>query len=168
MEINIRDIKKLIELLEGSTVNEIEVKQGEESIRLSCARGATHMHMSPSEMGMAHHAIAHPAQHSGASQMHAAQNTPAVPVTPVVSVEEGHRVKSPMVGTLYRAASPGAPAFAEVGKRVSVGDTLCIIEAMKMMNHIEADKAGVVKAFLVVDGSPVEYDQPLVVIDTDA
>lgn len=149
---DIRKVKKLIELLEESGINEIEIKEGEESVRISRGAGIQHLPVAP----------AYPA----------AAPAPAVPMpspSAEAKVEEpagsqGHAVKSPMVGTFYRSPSPSSPAFAEVGKQVKVGDTICIVEAMKMMNQIEADKAGVIEAILVEDGEPVEFDQPLVII----
>ncbi|MEH6650049.1 MAG: acetyl-CoA carboxylase biotin carboxyl carrier protein [Motiliproteus sp.] len=146
---DIRKVKKLIELLEESDINEIEIKEGEESVRISRASSVQ-------------------------PQMIAAPVAPAPVAAPVaapaaapVAAEpsfDGNAVLSPMVGTFYRSASPGAPSFAEIGRKVNVGDTICIVEAMKMMNQIEADKAGTITAILVEDGQPVEYDQPLVTI----
>ena len=153
---DIRKVKKLIELLEESGVAEIEIHEGEESVRISRnTPGAP--------------AAAAPVVMTTAAAPAAPAPVPA-PATPVTAPEEaevpaGHAVNSPMVGTFYRAPSPGAPAFVEVGSKVSVGDTLCIIEAMKMLNQIEADKAGVVSAILVENAEPVEYGQPLVVIE---
>ncbi|WP_415887236.1 acetyl-CoA carboxylase biotin carboxyl carrier protein [Neptuniibacter sp. QD37_6] len=143
---DIRKVKKLIELLEESNINEIEIKEGEESVRIS--RG--------SSVVAAPVAVAAPAP--------AAPAAPAAEATPEAPQTSGHVVKSPMVGTFYTAPSPSSPAFAEVGQTVKVGDVICIVEAMKMMNQIEADKAGVIEAILVEDGQPVEYDQPLVTI----
>lgn len=147
---DIRKVKKLIELLEESNINEIEIKEGEESVRIS--RGA------PAPVA------AYPAAPMPAP---AAAPTPAVMPTEAVSeapATSGHVVQSPMVGTFYSAPSPSSPAFIEVGKTVKAGDVICIVEAMKMMNQIEADKSGVIEAILVEDGQPVEYDQPLVTI----
>ncbi len=143
---DIRKIKKLIELLEESNVAELEIREGEETVRIS--RGGTIM-TAPAPVQPAAVAAA-PA---------AAAPAPAPAAAPVAS---GHTVNSPMVGTFYRASSPGAASFVEVGQSVKVGDPICIIEAMKMMNQIESDKAGVVEAILVGDGEPVEFDQPLV------
>lgn len=150
---DIRKVKKLIELLEESNIDEIEIKEGEESVRISRNR-----------------APAAP-QFFAAPQMAHQYAAPApVAAAPVAAAAEakasfnGHIVKSPMVGTFYRSPSPGSPVFAEVGKHVKVGDVICIVEAMKMMNQIEADKAGVIEAILVEDGEPVEFDQPLVTI----
>jgi acetyl-CoA carboxylase biotin carboxyl carrier protein len=142
---DIRKVKKLIELLEESGIAEIEIREGEETVRISRygQAGAPMMMQAP----MMQHAPA-PA---------------ALAAAPAVAA--GHTVDSPMVGTFYRAASPGAKSFVEVGQRVNVGDTLCIIEAMKMLNQIEADKAGTVAAILVENGQPVEFGQPLLVIE---
>lgn len=149
---DIRKVKKLIELLDESGVAEIEIKEGEESVRIS-RYGAG----------------------SGAPMMAPMAYAPPPPVAaapaaaaPAAAAEEdlsGHIVSSPMVGTFYRAPSPGAKAFTDVGQRVNVGDTLCIIEAMKLLNQIESDKAGVVKKILVENGEPVEYGEPLFVIE---
>ena len=150
---DIRKIKKLIELLEESDIGEIEIKEGEESVRIS--RGG------PAAAVVAAPAYAPPAPAVAAAPAAA----PAIGNEPSAApVESGHSVKSPMVGTFYRSPSPGSPAFADVGTQVKAGDVICIIEAMKMMNQIEADKAGVIEAILVEDGEPVEFDQPLVTI----
>lgn len=141
---DIRKIKKLMELVEQSGINELEVREGEESIRLSKAPAG--VMMTP---------MAAP---SAAPAMVPAA-VAAAPVQPA-----GHTQTAPMVGTFYRAASPDSAPFVEVGKQVAVGDVICIIEAMKLMNQIEAEKAGVVAAILVEDGQPVEFGQPLVVI----
>ncbi|WP_067862114.1 acetyl-CoA carboxylase biotin carboxyl carrier protein [Neptuniibacter marinus] len=147
---DIRKVKKLIELLEESNINEIEIKEGEESVRIS--RGA------PAPVAAY---PAAPMPTPAAAPAPAAVPTEAVSEAPVTS---GHVVQSPMVGTFYSAPSPSSPAFIEVGKTVKAGDVICIVEAMKMMNQIEADKSGVIEAILVEDGQPVEYDQPLVTI----
>lgn len=147
---DIRKVKKLIELLEESNINEIEIKEGEESVRIS--RGA------PAPVAAY---PAAPMPTPAAAPTPAAVPTEAVSEAPVTS---GHVVQSPMVGTFYSAPSPSSPAFIEVGKTVKAGDVICIVEAMKMMNQIEADKSGVIEAILVEDGQPVEYDQPLVTI----
>ncbi len=147
---DIRKVKKLIELLEESNINEIEIKEGEESVRIS--RGGS--------------VLAAPAA-APAPVVAAAPAAPAAAPAAVEAAPEapaGHTVNSPMVGTFYRSPAPSAPAFIEVGKTVKAGDVICIVEAMKMMNQIEADKSGVIEAILVEDGQPVEFDQPLVVI----
>lgn len=151
---DIRKIKKLIELLEETGISEIEIKEGEESLRLS-----RHSHMSePSTQRYMHQ-----------PQTHIQYSPPvASPESkPVESVIEpsGHKLRSPMVGTMYSSPSPDTPAFVTVGQTVKAGETLCIIEAMKMFNEIEADRAGVITAILVSNGDPVEYDQPLFIIE---
>ena len=130
---DIRKIKKLIELIEDSDINELEIKESEESIRIS--RGG---------------------------QVTISQATSPFPATNI-SIE-GHIIKSPMVGTFYRSSAPGEKVFVEEGQQVSNGDILCIIEAMKMMNQIKADKAGVIGEILAKDGEPVEFDQPMITI----
>ena len=151
---DIRKIKKLIELLEESGISELEITEGEESVRIS--RNGPAQHYAP----MQHYAPA-PQQYAQAP-VAAAATAPAVEAPKAIS---GHVVKSPMVGSFYRAASPTAKAFVEVGQSVKVGDTLCIVEAMKMMNQIQSDKAGVVKEILAENGDAIEFDQPLFVIE---
>ena len=142
---DIRKIKKLIELVEESGITELEVQEEEGTVRISRAA---------------------PAVAPAAIQYAAAPVAPAAAPAEAPAAEvSGHQVRSPMVGTFYRSPSPEAKAFVEVGQTVKVGDALCIVEAMKMMNRIEADKAGVVKAILVNDGEAVEFDQPLIVIE---
>jgi len=153
---DIRKIKKLIELLEESNIEELEIKEGEESVRIS--RGGNRMMAPPMQTWVQQAPMA-----SAAPAPAAASPAPAAAAEPV-AVATGHQVTSPMVGTFYRSPSPGAPAFIEVGQSVKAGDVICIVEAMKMMNQIEADKSGVVEAILVEDGEPVEFDQPLIVI----
>jgi acetyl-CoA carboxylase biotin carboxyl carrier protein len=149
---DIRKVKKLIELLEESGVSELEIHEGEESVRISRhPTGGAAMYMAaPPAMAMPVPAAAVPA---------------AAAPTAEAGLPSGHVVTSPMVGTFYRSSAPGNKSFVEVGQRVDVGDTLCIIEAMKMFNQIEADKAGSIKAILVENGQPVEYGQPLFVIE---
>ncbi|TBR40928.1 acetyl-CoA carboxylase biotin carboxyl carrier protein [Marinomonas agarivorans] len=149
---DIRKIKKLIELLEESNVNEIEIKEGEEAVRIS--RGGSAPVAAPMMAPIAPAPVA-------AAAAAPAPIASAEPAEPVIS---GHAVKSPMVGTFYRSPAPGAKPFVEVGQKVNVGDTICIVEAMKMMNQIEADKAGTIGAILLEDGEPTEFDQPLVTI----
>ena len=149
---DLRKLKTLIELVESSGIGELEVQEGEERVRIT--RAATGVSPAPPTTI---YAAPGPAAITAAPS--ALVETPAPVIEP-----EGHFVKSPMVGTFYRAASPGAKPFVEVGDSVQVGDTLCIIEAMKLMNEIEADKAGVVKQILAENGQPVEYGQSLVVI----
>ncbi len=148
---DIRKVKKLIELLEESGIHEIEIKEGEEAVRIS--RGSS-IQAAP----VSHHVPVAPAPAAPAPP-------PSAETMPESSSEHhGHAVKSPMVGTFYRAPSPSSPPFVEVGKSVKAGDVICIVEAMKMMNQITADKAGVIEAILLEDGEPVEFDQPLITI----
>jgi len=153
--VDIRKIKKLIELVEAADVAEIEINEGEDSIRISRIGSQP-----PPMMAMP--------QIMQAAPPPAAATAPP-PATPAATEEEpehnGHTVNSPMVGTFYRSASPESSAFVEVGQSVTEGDTLCIIEAMKILNQIEADTSGVVKKILVENGQPVEYNQPLFVIE---
>ena len=149
---DIRKVKKLIELLEESGIAEIEIKEGEESVRIS-------RYGSGSGAPAPIHYAAAPAPAP------IAVAAPATEESSASAIPSGHAVKSPMVGTYYSAASPGAKPFINIGDSVSVGDTVCIIEAMKILNQIEADKAGVVKAILVENGQPVEFGQPLVIIE---
>ena len=151
---DIRKIKKLIELVEESGISELEITEGEESVRIH--RGGS--------------SAAAPIQYAAAPMPVAAAAPAATPATAAVEPApadepSGHVVRSPMVGTFYRSSSPDAKPFVEVGQKVSVGDTLCIVEAMKMMNQIEADVAGVVKQIMVDNQEPVEFDQPLFVIE---
>ena len=152
---DIRKIKRLIELLEESGINEIEIKEGEESVRISRGGPEAPVQMMPQ-------APAQPV--APAPQPESATPAEPEPAADDDGVPEGHPVRSPMVGTFYRAPAPGAKPFVEVGQQVKVGDTLCIVEAMKMLNQIEADKAGTVAAILLEDGQPVEYDQPLFIV----
>jgi acetyl-CoA carboxylase biotin carboxyl carrier protein len=154
---DIRKVKKLIEMLEESSLAEIEIKEGEESIRIS---RAGHNH-GPAVAQVFSNAPTMPAPVAAVPAPAAAQDeAPSSPVRPT-----GHLVTSPMVGTFYRSPTPGAKPFVEIGDTVTVGDTLCIIEAMKMMNQIESDKAGVIKAILKENGQPVEFGEPLFVIE---
>jgi acetyl-CoA carboxylase biotin carboxyl carrier protein len=149
---DLRKLKTLIDLVQNSGISELEISEGEEKIRIAKSLGT------PVGSAPATYVV-------GTQAPVAAAPAPVAAAAPVVAAEpEGHVVKSPMVGTFYRSGSPGAPAFAEVGKSISEGDTLCIIEAMKLMNEIEADASGVVKAILVENGQPVEYGQPLFII----
>ncbi|HHB12041.1 MAG TPA: acetyl-CoA carboxylase biotin carboxyl carrier protein [Chromatiales bacterium] len=151
---DIRKIKKLIELIESSDIAEIEIHEGEESVRLSRVSSVQQVVSPP----------------PAASSAQPAPDAPAIPAPereeapPEEALPEGHVVVSPMVGTFYRAPSPGAKPFVDLGQKVEAGDTLCIIEAMKMLNQIEADRSGVIAAILVENGQPVEYGQPLFVI----
>ena len=152
---DIRKIKKLIELVEESGIAELEISEGEESVRISRnfsgqVSVAPQMMMQPAQV-----------QHAAAPVAAAAQAAaPAADAAP-----SGHLMRSPMVGSFYRSSSPEAKPFVEVGQHVTVGDTLCIVEAMKMMNQIESDKAGVIKAILVENGQAVEFDEPLFIIE---
>jgi acetyl-CoA carboxylase biotin carboxyl carrier protein len=155
---DIRKVKKLLELLEASDVAEIEIHEGEESIRIS-RTGSVPPAMFPAGM-------AYPAQApfpSGSRET--AIETPDDTAEEAPEEFKGHVVRSPMVGTFYRASSPGAKPFVDAGSSVSTGDTLCIIEAMKILNQIEADKSGTVSRILVENGQPVEYNEPLFVIE---
>ncbi|MBF8779019.1 acetyl-CoA carboxylase biotin carboxyl carrier protein [Pseudomonas fulva] len=152
---DIRKVKKLIELLEESGIDELEIKEGEESVRIS--------RHSKSPVGQQYFAapVAAPAPTAAPASAPAAAAPAAEAAAPAL---KGTVIRSPMVGTFYRKPSPTSSNFAEVGQTVKKGDTLCIVEAMKMMNHIEADIGGVIDAILVEDGQPVEFDQPLFTI----
>lgn len=155
---DVRKIKKLIDLLEDSDVAEIEIKEGEDSVRIS------RISTTPAPaMPMQHYYAPQPMM--GMGQAPAAPQAPAPATSEKPAAPTGHVLESPMVGTFYRSSSPGAKSFAEVGQSVKVGDTLCIIEAMKMLNQIQADKNGVIKAILVENEQPVEFGQPLMIID---
>jgi acetyl-CoA carboxylase biotin carboxyl carrier protein len=149
---DIRKVKKLIELLDDSGIAEIEITEGEDSVRISrYAAGAP--------------AMAAPAVAPAPPAAAASAPDPAQPAPAEAKEEDGFEVTAPMVGTFYAASSPGAAPYVQVGDRVSEGDTLCIIEAMKMMNQIEADVAGVIKSIRIQNGEPVEFGQVLFVID---
>ena len=150
---DIRKVKKLIELLEASSVDEIEIKEGEESVRISRNTGAPMMAAAPAMM---------PAPAMPQAPAPAAAPAPAPEPAPASGAENA--LRSPMVGTFYRSPSPDAAPFVEVGQSVRAGDVLCIVEAMKMMNQIEADRAGTVTAIHVENGEAVEFDQPLISI----
>jgi acetyl-CoA carboxylase biotin carboxyl carrier protein len=155
---DIRKVKKLIELLEESGIAEIEISEGEESVRISrypTGAGAPVMHYAQAPM-------AAPAPQAAPAAVAAPAAAPAP--TPVAAKND-HTVTAPMVGTFYASAAPGAKPFVDIGSEVNVGDTLCIIEAMKMMNQIESDKSGRVTAVLVKNGDPVEFGQPLFIIE---
>lgn len=153
---DIRKVKKLIELLQETGVGEIEIKEGEESVRIS------RYGVSPPTAAGYQFA---PFPQAPAPQPPAALSVESKEAAAPKKEIEGHTVKSPMVGTVYLSSAPGEKPFVEVGQFVNVGDTLCVIEAMKMFNQIEADKAGVVSARLIENGSPVEYDQSLFIIE---
>ena len=146
---DLRKLKTLIELVESSGIAELEISEGEERVRISRVVAHTQQMYAPPQQMVA----------SAAPQPAAAPAAPAQPAAP-----EGHIVKSPMVGSFYRCPSPGAKAFVEVGQSVNEGDTVCIIEAMKLLNEIEADKSGTIRAILVENGQAVEYGQPLFII----
>ena len=152
---DIRKVKKLIELLEESGIAELEIREGEESVRISRqSKMDTSMMMAP------------PMQYAAPPPVTSAPTPEPAASASGAEVEiSGHVIKSPMVGTFYRSPSPGAKPFVEVGQSVKAGDTLCIVEAMKLLNQIESDKAGVVKSILVENELPVEYGQPLFVIE---
>lgn len=147
---DIRKVKKLIELLEESGIDELEIHEGEESVRIS--RHSKQAAMPQQYFQQAPQPAPAPA---------AAPAAPAALVESAPAEPSGHLVRSPMVGTFYRSPSPTAASFVEVGQSVKAGDVLCIVEAMKMMNHIEADKSGVIQSILAENGQPVEFDQPL-------
>lgn len=149
---DLRKLKKLIDLVEESGISELELTEGEEKVRISRA-------LMPSSAPVM--------QYMAAPQTAAVAQSAPVPTAaaPVVAEVEGHTVKSPMVGTFYRSSSPDAKPFVDVGTKVAVGDTLCIIEAMKLLNEIESDVAGVVKKILLENGQPVEYGEPLFIIE---
>ena len=151
---DLRKLKKLIDLVEESGIAELEITEGEEKVRITRhAAGSQMVFASPQQMHM---------MGGGAPAAPLAVPVAAAPAAPAEA--EGHAVKSPMVGTFYRSASPGTKTFVEVGQTVNAGDTLCIIEAMKLLNEIEADQGGVIKAILVENGQPVEYGEPLFII----
>ena len=151
---DIRKIKKLIELVEESGINEIEISEGEESIRIN--KGGTIVQAPMMQAAPAAAPVAPAAAPAAPAAAPAADSAPAI---------SGHVVRSPMVGTFYASPSPDAPVFVEVGQHVNAGDTLCIVEAMKMMNQIEADKSGVIKEILAQNEDAIEFDQPLFVIE---
>ncbi|HET9474931.1 MAG TPA: acetyl-CoA carboxylase biotin carboxyl carrier protein [Steroidobacteraceae bacterium] len=150
---DIRKVKKLIELLEESGIAEIEIKEGEEAVRISRMPTGIHTHVQPAMM-----------QAPAAAAPAAAPAAAAPPAVPARRASE-HVVAAPMVGTFYASASPGAKPFVEIGSEVKEGQVLCIIEAMKMMNQIESDKAGKITAIMATNGDPVEFGQPLFVIE---
>jgi acetyl-CoA carboxylase biotin carboxyl carrier protein len=149
---DLRKLKKLIDLVEASGIAELEITEGEEKVRIAKSIAGAPMMM------------AHAPQMMHAPAPAATAAPAAAPAPAEDAVPEGHVVRSPMVGTFYRAPAPGSKNFAEVGQSVNAGDTLCIIEAMKLLNEIEADQGGVIKAILVENGQPVEYGEPLFVI----
>lgn len=150
---DIRKVKKLIELLEESGIDELEIHEGDDSVRIS-------RHSNRSALPVQQVAVTPAAPIATAPQ----PATEPEPTAPKETIPAGHQVRSPMVGSFYRSPSPSSPSFVEVGHTVKEGDVLCIVEAMKMMNQIKADKAGKIAAILIENGAPVEYDQPLFTI----
>lgn len=150
---DIRKIKKLIDLIQESDVAEIEISEGEESVRISRSSSVAPTYAAPAQIAVP---AAAPAPAPAPAEAPAASES---------KINEANAVRSPMVGTFYRSSSPEAPAFVEVGQTVAAGDVICIIEAMKMFNQIEADRSGTVTAILVENGHPVEFDEPLIVIE---
>lgn len=157
MAIDIRTVKKLIELVEDTSIGEIEIQEGDKSIRVSRHPSGNSAMASPS---ISHHHMGSPAPQPMTNVSSEQQSR-----TEEVPEQKGHSVKSPMVGTVYIAPTPGAKPFVELGQRVEAGHVLCLIEAMKMFNQIEADKSGIITARLVENEQPVEYDQPLFIIE---
>ena len=153
---DIRKVKKLIELIEESDIEEIEIKEGDDCVRISRRTRHATVNYAPAPT---YDSVAQAASAPMAASQAAGDTAPASAAT-----GNGEKIRSPMVGTFYRAPTPSAPAFVEVGQRVKVGDVLCIVEAMKMMNQIESDRAGIIEAILVENGQPVEFDQPLFTI----
>jgi acetyl-CoA carboxylase biotin carboxyl carrier protein len=149
---DLRKLKKLIDLVQDSGIAELEISEGEERVRITRTLAGAPVQYAP------------PTVYTSAPVPSAPEVTNGSTPAPEAAQPEGHIVKSPMVGTFYRAPSPGAKPFVEVGQTVNAGDTLCIIEAMKLMNEIEADRGGVIKAILVENGQPVEYGEPLFII----
>jgi acetyl-CoA carboxylase biotin carboxyl carrier protein len=160
---DLRKLKTLIDLVQESGIAELEVTEGEHRVRIT--RTVAGGMMAPmGHMQMMVPPMQAPAQAAPVAASTIAAQTVAAAIEPT-DVPAGHAVKSPMVGTFYRSGSPGSGAFVEIGKKVAVGDTLCIIEAMKLMNEIESDQAGIIKEILVENGQPVEYGQPLFIIE---
>ncbi len=156
MQLDINKIARLLKVVSESDIAEIEIKEGEEQIKITRATAAVAPVVQPVAVAPVAPAVVAPA---------APASAPAATAPAPAAEETGHVMKSPMVGTFYRSANPEAPAFTEVGKTVKEGDTVCIIEAMKMMNQIAADKSGTIKKILVENGATVEFDQPLFIIE---
>lgn len=156
MQLDINKIARLLKVVSESDIAEIEIKEGEEQIKITRATAAVAPVVQPVAVAPAAPAVVAPV---------APASAPAAAAPAPAAEETGHVMKSPMVGTFYRSANPEAPAFTEVGKTVKEGDTVCIIEAMKMMNQIAADKSGTIKKILVENGATVEFDQPLFIIE---
>lgn len=159
-----RKIRKLIELVKETGIGELEVKSGDESVRISCQHPSYAINPQP----MIQTTVQHPPLPAEPNALNQSKPSTAVSEQPSANqaADAGYRLRSPMVGTVYLAATPGSKPFVAPGDRVQVGDTLCLIEAMKMFNKIESDVAGVISARLIDNGQPVEYDQPLFIIDT--
>lgn len=153
---DIRKVKKLIELLEESAISEIEIKEGEESVRISRANSAP-VYAPP---------VAPPVAAAAPAALAPAPAVAAPPAEDAAPVVDGTVIKSPMVGTYYASPAPGAPEFVKVGQSIKQGDTICIVEAMKILNQIESEVTGVVKKVLVEDGQPVEFGEPLMIVET--
>jgi acetyl-CoA carboxylase biotin carboxyl carrier protein len=152
---DLRKLKTLIDLVAESDIAELEVTEGEGKVRIVKSSPIPQNQMVMMQQPMMHQGMQQPMQ---------AAPVASAPAAVVPAIPDGHVVKSPMVGTFYRSASPGSPPFAEIGKSINTGDTLCIIEAMKLLNEIESDFAGTIKQILVENGQPVEYGQPLFII----
>src|SRR3990167_8866229 len=155
-----RKIRKLIELVKETGIGELEVKSGDDSVRINCQTMAT-----PTFTHVA--APSHSIQEQPAPATTAEENKSAQPAAKKHAHHDGHTMRSPMVGTVYLSPAPGSPPFVSVGQKVKIGDTLCLIEAMKMFNKIEADKSGTISARLIENEQPVEYDQPLFIMDVE-
>jgi acetyl-CoA carboxylase biotin carboxyl carrier protein len=147
---DIRKVKKLIELVKETEIAELEIHEGEESVRIAHTLG---------------HKTEYSFAHQPAPQLQNQQQTSSVEAAAKEPIDEGHKVKSPMIGTVYLAPTPGAEPFVKIGQKINSGDTLCLIEAMKMFHKVEADKTGTLSACMVPNGTAVEYDQPLFIID---
>ena len=155
---DLRKVKTLIDLVQQSGIAELEITEGEEKVRISRGTGA------PQQAAPVTY-VAAPPPLAGPAPVPPAAGAPAAPAeSEAAAAPEGHVIRSPMVGTFYRSSAPGAKAFVDVGQAVKAGDTLCIIEAMKLLNEIEADQDGTVKAILVENGQPVEYGEPLFIL----
>lgn len=160
MAVDIRKVKKLIELVQSTGVAEIEIKEGEESVRITREfKGSAPVYMTPAP------AVAPAPMAPQAAPAPAEESTSMAASKPATTTENRHTVKAPMVGTVYLSATPGSKTLVEIGQSVKAGDVICLIEAMKMFNQIEADKTGTVTARLVDNGTPVEFNQPLFVIE---
>jgi len=156
--VDLRKVKTLIDLVQQSGIAELEITEGEEKVRISRGTGASQQ-MAPVTY------VAAPPPAAGPAAVPAAAGAPGAPAeSEAAAAPEGHVIRSPMVGTFYRSSAPGAKAFVDVGQAVKAGETICVIEAMKLLNEIEADQDGTVKAILVENGQPVEYGEPLFIL----